>query len=257
MNARPRMNACSLLPGLIPGRLLLLLVAIATLTVSISAQTLILVPSGAVWKYRDTGSNLGTSWRTTNYNDGGWASGPAELGYGDGYEATTNRYGSDSANKYITTYYRLAFVVTNRPSVTNLAVRLLRDDGGVVYLNGTEVFRSNLPEGTISYDTYASRVIGGSEESTYFSGAIPPGLLQSGSNWLAVEIHQSDPGSTDLSFNLELLANSPSGNLPPSVSLASPRPGIFQSNEVFTLAASASDPDSPIANLEFYQDGGG
>ena len=40
-------------------------------------------------------SDQGTTWRATAFNDGGWASGPAELGYGDGDEATVVRYGPD------------------------------------------------------------------------------------------------------------------------------------------------------------------
>src|SRR5205085_2421363 len=43
---------------------------------------------GAVWKYLDTGANLGTSWTAPAFNDGSWLSGPGQLGYGDGDEAT-------------------------------------------------------------------------------------------------------------------------------------------------------------------------
>ena len=52
-----------------------------------SAETTLL-PAGAVWKYLDTGVNLGSTWTPLNFNDSTWASGPAELGYGDGGEAT-------------------------------------------------------------------------------------------------------------------------------------------------------------------------
>ena len=64
----------------------------------------VLLPSGSTWKYLDNGSNLGTDWRLPTFDDATWPSGPAELGYGDLDEATTNRFGSNPANKYITTY---------------------------------------------------------------------------------------------------------------------------------------------------------
>ena len=48
-----------------------------------------LVPPGANWKYLDNGSNQGTAWRSLSFDDSSWASGPAQLGYGDGGEATT------------------------------------------------------------------------------------------------------------------------------------------------------------------------
>ena len=46
------------------------------------------VPMGATWKYLDNGSNQGTAWRAPAFGDAAWASGPAQLGYGDGDEAT-------------------------------------------------------------------------------------------------------------------------------------------------------------------------
>ncbi|HXI51251.1 MAG TPA: hypothetical protein VNH84_07095, partial [Candidatus Saccharimonadales bacterium] len=128
--------------------ILVLLTVISTFIspVPAFAATVNLVSFGSVWKYLDNGSDQGTAWRAPGFNDGAWASGPAQLGYGDGDEATIVSFGPDSANKYITTYFRRTFNVSNVSSYTNLAVQLLRDDAGVVYLNGTEIFRSpNLP----------------------------------------------------------------------------------------------------------------
>ena len=88
---------------------------------------------------------------------------------------------------------------------SGLNLRLLRDDGAVVYLNGTEIWRTNMPAGPVAYDTAASAVIGGTDETTYVS---PPATLANtlvdGTNVLAVEIHQSSATSTDISFDLEL-----------------------------------------------------
>lgn len=49
----------------------------------------VLVNQGAAWKYLDNGSDQGTAWTQTSFNDASWASGNAELGYGDGDETTT------------------------------------------------------------------------------------------------------------------------------------------------------------------------
>ena len=64
---------------------------------------LTLVATGSVWRYYDKGQNLGTNWISFAFNDAGWSNGPAQLGYGDGDEATIVNYGPNSANKYITT----------------------------------------------------------------------------------------------------------------------------------------------------------
>ncbi|MCC6353556.1 MAG: hypothetical protein IT577_06700, partial [Verrucomicrobiae bacterium] len=65
-----------------------------------------LVPFGATWRYLDTGSDPGPAWTSSAFNDSGWAAGPADLGYGDGDEATTVAFGPDSANKRVTTFFR-------------------------------------------------------------------------------------------------------------------------------------------------------
>src|SRR5260370_3029300 len=169
-------------------------------------RSVALVPAGEVWKYLDNGSNQGSLWRQLNFDDRSWASGPAELGYGDGDEATTNRFGPDPNNKYITTYYRHAFMVPRASLVQKLTLGLLRDDGGVVYLNGVEIFRSNMPLGPISYKTLASTDVGGLDDSTFFQTHVNPAMLVTGTNLLAVEIHLANPSSSDLSFNLDLSA---------------------------------------------------
>jgi len=167
-----------------------------------------LIPAGAVWKYLDNGSNQGTGWRASAFDDSAWKSGPAQLGYGDGDEATTLSYGPDSSNKYITSYFRQSFSVTNPAAFLNLTLRVLRDDGAVVYINGAEVFRSNMPSGTIGYLTTASVALGGGDETTYVTTTLSPSVLVAGTNVIAVEIHQSGGTSSDISFNLELIASS-------------------------------------------------
>src|SRR6185503_9260863 len=166
-----------------------------------------LVPTGAVWKYLDNGSNQGTAWRGTSFPDGAWLSGPAQLGYGDGDEATVVGYGPTATNKYTTTYFRRTFNVTNVSAFTTLTMRLLCDDGAVVYFNGTEVFRSNMPAGTITYTTLASTALGTPAESNFVQTALSPASLVNGANLVAVEIHQANGTSTDLSFDLELTAS--------------------------------------------------
>jgi hypothetical protein len=172
------------------------------------AQSSTLVAAGAIWKYLDNGSNQGTAWRATAFNDSTWASGPAQLGYGDGDEATSVSFGPNSSAKYITTYFRHTFTVVSPASYQSLILRVIRDDGVVVYLNGTEVFRSNMPTGGVTSSTLASSAIGGADESAWQQTTVSPALLVAGTNVLAVEVHQSGGTSSDLSFALELTAGS-------------------------------------------------
>ena len=163
-----------------------------------------LVPLHSVWRYLDNGANLSNDWRSLTFNDSGWASGPAQFGYGEGDEATVVSFGPNMNARYTNTYFRRAFVVPDASVFTNLMLRVLRDDGCVVYLNSNEVFRSNLPGGVISNTTFAT-IAAPDDGSVYFPTNVSPALLLNGTNFLAVEMHQNSASSSDLSFDLDLV----------------------------------------------------
>jgi acid phosphatase type 7 len=180
---------------------------------AVRAADTTLVPTGAIWKFLANGTDQGTSWRASSFSDSTWPSGPAQLGYGDGDEATTVGFGPDANNKFITTYFRRTFSVTNPALFTSLTLRLLRDDGAVVYLNGVEVWRTNMPAGTVGFLTPASAAIAGADESTFVQTTISPASLVSGTNVLAIELHQSGGTSTDISFDLQLIGSDGSASV--------------------------------------------
>ena len=165
----------------------------------------LLVPRGSSWRYLDNGSNQGTGWNGLAFADSTWKTGVAEFGYGEGDEATIVAYGSKK-NRYVTTYFRRAFNVNSLSGIQSLLVRLKRDDGAVVYLNGVEIWRSNMPSGVIGYRTLAAATMNGADETTFFEHAVAASLLRVGTNVIAVEVHQSDADSSDVSFDLELVA---------------------------------------------------
>ncbi len=169
-----------------------------------AATTNLLVPAGALWKYLDDGTDQGTAWRAPGFDDVSWPWGYAELGYGDFDEETTLGYGGSPGNKYITYYFRTEFEVTDAVNYSSLSLAVLRDDGAVVYLNGTEIYRNNMPSGTVNYLTRALTNASGAGEATFYSATVSPSALVEGANWLAVEIHQVLPTSSDISFDLQL-----------------------------------------------------
>ncbi|MDZ7317001.1 MAG: right-handed parallel beta-helix repeat-containing protein, partial [candidate division KSB1 bacterium] len=82
----------------------------------------------------------------------------------------------------------------------------------MVYLNGVELFRSNMPEGEVQHSTPALSAVGGADESTFFEFSFPGSVLVNGSNLIAVEIHQNSGSSSDLSFDLEIEAEQLGGD---------------------------------------------
>ncbi len=161
------------------------------------------IEPGAAWRYLDTGVDPGGQWRTVEYDDGHWGVGAAPLGY-DSSETTTVSYGGDPSHKHVTTWLRGRFEVEDASLVGPLTISLRRDDGAAVYLNGTEVGRSNLPDGVVTADTLATADVEGTFEVRYFDLVAPAELVVDGTNVLAVELHQASPSSSDLGFDLWL-----------------------------------------------------
>lgn len=176
---------------------------------STTSTDVTLVQSGETWRYWASALPIDprggpVDFTDPNLDDRAWPSGPSQLGYGGDGEATLI-----PVTPYrITTYLRKKFTVPNAASLSQLKMRLLRDDGVVIYLNGTRIWTSNMPRTIITSTTPAEDAITGTDEDTWHTLTIGTAQLRSGSNTLAVELHQSvmpaalTPG--DLSFDFEM-----------------------------------------------------
>jgi hypothetical protein len=156
------------------------------------------------WKFLDDGSNQGTAWREPGFDDSLWASGPAMLGYDTNNNTqfgTEINYGGNASYKHVTYYFRKNFEIENAENYQELELKLMIDDGAVVYLNGHEVVRQNMPAGTISYTTFANVIVVTLDISYHI---IDPSHLVNGTNSIAVEVHQCNRTSSDLRFDMEL-----------------------------------------------------
>jgi len=160
----------------------------------------------ATWRYYDGGALAGTTWKNPGFNDSAWLSGGAQLGFGDGDETTL--LASGTGHSPITTFYfRRSFELRGVGSNTYASITLLRDDAAVVYVNGTETERLNLPKGTIAYTNLAvtnidNAVFGSDHAIDTFS--VQANLLVNGDNVIAVEVHQGTGTGPqfDISFAL-------------------------------------------------------
>ena len=177
-----------------------------------------LLPLGLRWSY-SSDTNLDTAWREPSFDDRLWFEGNGQFGFGDGDE-TTVLSGSNSNGPIITYYFRNR--LTNELTRFNYtAIRLLRDDGAVVYLNGRELGRFNLPAPPepIRFNTFALTNVGVPTGHSFPTNEIkepaeellpvPASAFASGTNVLAAEVHQSrvvTPPIFDLSFDLALFA---------------------------------------------------
>ncbi len=93
---------------------------------------------------------MGTTWQGVGFDDALWANGNAQLGYGDGDESTIVSYGADPNNKYITTYFRKNLTIASTVNYLYYTLNYKRDDGIVIYIDGVELIRNNMPAGVIT-----------------------------------------------------------------------------------------------------------
>jgi len=189
--------------------------AIAVTTTNPPTGPRTLIARGATWRYYDLGTEPptqgGLTWRDPDYSASGWAQGPAILGFaGSGpvnpVATTTRRYVTGSSGPQVTTtYLRTTFTLDATNDTPSLLMEILRDDGAVVYLNGTEILRENMNPGAVTYDTYSAGIVGSPDQNTYFNrSANVASLLRLGTNTVAVSLHQCNATSSDLYFDFAL-----------------------------------------------------
>ena len=96
---------------------------------------------------------------------------------------------------------RLRHDIADPGRFAGLRFGLRRDDGAVIHVNGSEVYRdSNVPAGA-GYSTYATGLT--PSETAYQTISVPASSLVAGDNVIAVEVHQESSTSSDLHFDLD------------------------------------------------------
>lgn len=169
-----------------------------------------LKPMTAQWRYLQRFP--GDGWAGPSFADGTWPEGKALL-----YVETAAL--PEEKNTPLTLgqrayYFRSRFQFDGNPEGATLDFATIIDDGAVFYLNGEELFRRGMPEGPIAPDTLANVVVGDAVLEA-FPGIAAKGLRR-GENVLAVEVHQTSDGSSDIVFGaaVDLRSLTPAGFTP-------------------------------------------
>ena len=152
-----------------------------------------------MWNYLDDGSDQGTAWREPSFDDSSWESGPGQLGFCDGDEATVLQSG------FITYYFRRSINIDGSV-VNDVELMFKRDDAAAIYVNGTLVELNNLPT-TYNYLTGATTTVLNSLENVFVTRTIPASVFVTGTNVIAVEIHNRSTSSSDITFDLTMVGD--------------------------------------------------
>lgn len=137
--------------------------------------------TGQTWKYLDDGTDQGTDWRSSGFDDLGWKSGPSELGYGGNGEGAGQivGFGPDPSAKHLTTYFRTTVNIPNPSEFLKFLLQIKYDDGIAGYINGVEILRQNLSD-VATFSSFANGSIG--DEANWKDFTLPsfelvPGLI--------------------------------------------------------------------------------
>jgi hypothetical protein len=199
MRTRPAWGRAA---GVLPG--ISAIVLAAALAGAAQAQETVLVALGEEWLYFKGTEDPPPDWNQQGFDDTAWLAGPTGIGYADGDDATVL---SDMQNVYMSVFTRKTFDVPNAAAVTTLVLRVNYDDGFIAYLNGVEAARSSNmgAAGTLADRSFAAtpdHEVAAIPESFILDAS----LLDNGENLLAVQVHNTQIGSSDLSFRPELVS---------------------------------------------------
>lgn len=231
---------------------------------AIAQPTQLFHPTNSVWRYSADGSDQGTAWRETAFDDSTWLTGVGLFGNEGGYPYAMNT--ALPGGEPITVYYRSTFNWSGSTAGVVLTGTNYVDDGSIIYLNGVEIARFNMSEGEPTFQTSAPaanpggfpNVNGG--EPVLVQLQIPLGALTNGNanplvtgdNVVAVEVHQAGATSSDRVFGLALYGSQEiapcTDNIAPTNRMVTVgRPTTF--NVVEQCAV-------PAATIQWYRDVG-
>ncbi|MEC9004168.1 MAG: CotH kinase family protein [Planctomycetota bacterium] len=178
---------------------------LATSTAAIPFQRT-LIEEGSKWKYLADSSkgqpaeqdqNSPAGWTTVDFDDSGFAVGPAGFGYGDEDDATVLPKGTTAV------LLRREFTLDNPLYSESLILQVDYDDGFAAYLNGTRVAAANCPRG----EPRLNMLAGGNHEAgnaERFDLSAHVDLLRRGKNVLAIAGFNNSATSSDMSLNASL-----------------------------------------------------
>lgn len=204
-----------------------------------NAQTNFVLPFRSLWKYWDANYTSAANWAQPTFNDNQWPIGGAPLGFG---QPNVNLIQSS----IMTAYFRRAFTLSSAPD-SWLTLRVRRDDGVIVYLNGAEIFRNNMPQGTITHYTAALENV---QTTSFLVTNVGAEFFLPGDNLIAAEVHQWRIDSPDMVFDLELFQT----NGGPRLLFTSPTNNSAVRTGTDLPIAALAEPVTEVRSVAFYAD---
>ena len=232
-------------------------------------QSQTLIPDHSIWKYfkgLSEASSPTTAWRALDFDEAGWLTGPAPIGYDPALAMGT--YLNDMRSNYTTVFFRATFVVNDPSPIGGLSLEALYDDGFKVWINGANVLNVNIGTGEVPFDGTAGPA---REDGSYnrFDLNSPQTYLVAGANIIAIQAANSSlTASSDFFLDLRLLAiigpanHGPTPgrinsvyatNLPPAIRQVDHSPKQPAPDQSVKITAKITDPEGVASATLEYQ----
>jgi len=154
---------------------------------------------GDNWSFFYNNGEPDGDWVNPGFDDGTWETGPSGFGYGDGDDATI-------LDPTLSAYLRINFSLPFLSEIQTAMLHIDYDDGFVAYLNGSEIARANIgtpgipPNHDQGSDTWREAQLYQGGSATTFSMTGTELNLLTTNNTLAIQVHNYNIGSSDLSL---------------------------------------------------------
>ena len=157
---------------------------------------IVVAEEAAHWQYWDFGFRPSIGWTTGGDSQTQlWKVGTGPFGWGEEV-GTVISFGENPQDKHLSSYYRIPFDSAEL-TTEDLELLVIADDSAAVYLNGVEIGRQDLAPGPLDFNTRSIDPLRPNEEFMPTTYQIPAASLVEGTNWLALEVHQTGPTSID------------------------------------------------------------
>ena len=174
-----------------------------------------ILKTGDEWFFYDKTESPPEGWYENDIISKDWSKGVTPVGYGDSTVKTEISYGNDPENKTITNYFKKTFNLDDPFKFILYKLNIIKDDGIVVYLNGKEITRVDMPDGEIDHNSLArGLIVMGKMEEYVHTIVLSPEDFISGKNTISASVHKAKVTTEDCIFSLELISDNDPQLLP-------------------------------------------
>jgi hypothetical protein len=170
----------------------------------------VLLQNGSQWRWQYRSGNWPTGWTTPAFDDSGWNTGRALFGFGAAGIVTVVDVPPPTSNRPLSAQFRHTFTVDDADVLSGITLTTRADDGVVVYVNGIEVARQNMPTGNLSAGSYATAAPR-TAVAPQVVVTVPASALRDGVNTVAASVHRNYRATRDMTFDARIDAMAPPG----------------------------------------------